>query len=92
MVFSMRKALVTGGAGFVGHGVVRALQARGVAVVVLDPAPPHPLWHPGVTHLQGNLLDSSALGNAARGVDAVFHIAGLWDGALVERIGCDTSM
>lgn len=76
-----RRALVTGGAGFVGHGVVRALQARRVRVRVLDPAPAHPLWHPGVDHLQGDLLDRKTLSVAAAGVDAVFHVAGLWDGS-----------
>lgn len=73
-------ALVTGGAGFVGHGVVRALQARGVRVRVLDPADPHPRWHPGVEHVRGDLLDPATLGAAAAGVDAVFHIAGVWAG------------
>ena len=81
----VRSALVTGGAGFVGHGVVRALQARGVRVTVLDPAPPHPLWHaraghPGVRHERGDVLDAMALARAAAGADAVFHLAGLWAG------------
>jgi nucleoside-diphosphate-sugar epimerase len=77
----VRRALVTGGAGFVGHGVVRALQARGVAVRVLDPAPAHPRWHPGVAHVRGDLLDRPTLQAAARGVDVVVHLAGLWDGS-----------
>lgn len=72
------RALVTGGAGFVGHGVVGALVRRGVAVVVLDPGPPHPRWPAGVTHRRARL--DEALGDAARGVDVVFHVAGLWDG------------
>jgi len=32
-----RRALVTGGAGFVGHGVVAALRSAGAEVVVLTP-------------------------------------------------------
>lgn len=76
----VRTALVTGGAGFVGHGVVRALQARGVHVRVLDPAAAHPRWQAGVEHVRGDLLEPGLLHAAAAGVDAVFHIAGLWDG------------
>jgi len=76
-----QRALVTGGAGFVGHGVVRALQARRIRVRVLDPAPAHPLWHPGVHHLRGDVTDRGTLAAAAVGVDVVFHIAGLWDGS-----------
>lgn len=78
-------ALVTGGSGFVGHGVVRALQARGVRVTVLDPGPPHPLWHrpPGplsVRHVRGDILDPATLQASASGVDAVLHVAGAWSG------------
>ena len=58
-------ALVTGGAGFVGHGVVRALCASGVEVVVLDPAPPHPRWPAGVRHIRRGLPEG--LGEAADG-------------------------
>lgn len=71
------RALVTGGAGFVGHGVVRALCAAGVEVVVLDPAPPHPRWPAGVRHLRRGLPEG--LGEAAEGVGLVFHVAGVWD-------------
>jgi dihydroflavonol-4-reductase len=81
----VRSALVTGGAGFVGHGVVRALQVRGVAVTVLDPGPPHPLWHRGIAgggvrHVRGDLLAPRTLAAAAAGVDAVLHLAGVWEG------------
>lgn len=76
----VRRALVTGGAGFVGHGVVAALAHRGVAVSVLDPGPPHPAWPRGVRHHRGDVTDASTVARAARGADAVFHVAGTWDG------------
>ncbi len=84
----MPLALVTGGAGFVGHGVVGALHRAGWAVRVLDPAPPHPTWPRGIDHRSSSLLDADSLRDAAVGVDAVFHVAGLWDG----RPGGDARM
>ena len=75
-----RRALVTGGAGFVGHGVVAALRSAGAEVVVLDPGRPHPLWPAGVHHLKGDVRDLSTVRRAAAGCGMIFHVAGLWDG------------
>lgn len=72
-------ALVSGGAGFVGHQVVLALHREGVRVRVLDPAPAHPDWPPGVEHVRGDLLDPKVLHEAAKGVEGIFHVAGIWD-------------
>ncbi|MFT4977730.1 MAG: dihydroflavonol-4-reductase [Myxococcota bacterium] len=83
-----RHALVTGGAGFVGHGVVCALRRAGAAVTVLDPAPAHPLWPQGVRHLRGDLRQPEVLRRAAEGCDLIFHVAGSWDG----RPGGDARM
>ncbi|MFT5686966.1 MAG: dihydroflavonol-4-reductase [Myxococcota bacterium] len=74
------RALVTGGAGFVGHGVVAALHASSVDVVVLDPGRPHPTWPPGVHHLRGDVRDPEAIRRAADGCGMIFHVAGVWDG------------
>ena len=76
---NIRRALVTGGAGFVGFGVVAALARRGVAVRVLDPGAPHPDWPAGVEHVQGDVRERRVVRDAVRGVDVVFHVAGLWD-------------
>lgn len=72
-----KKALVTGGAGFIGSHITRALLARDIAVVVLDdlsmgkrsnvPA--------DAEFIEGNVLDSETCKAALDGVDVVFHEA-----------------
>jgi len=72
-----KRVLVTGGAGFIGHHLTRALLGRGLAVTVLDdlsmgrrenvPA--------AARFVAGDIRDARALGEALDGVDAVFHQA-----------------
>lgn len=76
----MASALVTGGAGFIGSHLVRALAARGDRVRVLDDLS---------TGRQGNLdgveaelvvgdiRSPEAVAQAARGVDTVYHLAAM---------------
>ena len=73
------KALVTGGAGFIGSHLVRALIERGDGVRVLDDlstgsadAVPE-----GADLVRGSLLDGRAPRRATEGVDVVFHLAAL---------------
>ena len=67
------KVLVTGGSGFIGRHVVRALREDGAAVRVID-LKPHP--DPSVDIVQGDLGDPDALAAALDGgVDAVVHLA-----------------
>jgi len=69
-------SLVTGGAGFVGRHLVRALKARGETVRVLDLAA-----RVETGDIQGSVTDPEAVRLAMRGVDTVFHLAGnaqLW--------------
>lgn len=73
--------LVTGGAGFIGRAVVRALVGRGERVRVVDslrsdvhgtnPAPPEP----GAQFQLGDLRDPAVVVRALDGVDAVLHLA-----------------
>jgi len=72
-----RRALVTGGAGFIGRHLVRALVGRGVEVRVLDDlsvgareALPN-----DVELLVGDVRDASLVARATVGIDVVFHLA-----------------
>jgi UDP-glucose 4-epimerase len=74
------RALVTGGAGFIGHHLVRGLLERGDEVRVLDDFSSGDRarldsfgLRPGI--LEGSILDRSALERAIAGCDVVFHLA-----------------
>ncbi len=73
------KALVTGGAGYIGSHTVRELQDAGHQVRVLDDlSKGHRAAVPsGVELVEGDLGDRDALREALAGVDAVLHFAGL---------------
>lgn len=68
------RALVTGGSGFVGRHLVRALAARGDEVRSLDLSA-SPGVGPGVTSVSADLRDAGAMRRATEGVDVVFHNA-----------------
>jgi dihydroflavonol-4-reductase len=72
------RAFVTGGTGFVGSHLVEELQRRGYdeirALVRSDLKWLNGL---GVVPIRGDLFDEDALREGVRGVDAVFHVAGL---------------
>lgn len=70
--------LVTGGTGFVGRHVVRALLAQGRAVRVLDLQ----AWPDGpreVEIMQASIRNDTALKLALRGVKGVIHLAAITD-------------
>ena len=74
----MPRALVTGGAGFIGSALVRALEARGYDVRVYDDLSvggPVNLEGTGAELVRGDVRDLDALIAAARGCDAAFHLA-----------------
>jgi nucleoside-diphosphate-sugar epimerase len=80
MALRMTKTLVTGGAGFIGSNLIRALLERGDAVRVLDNfstgnrATLHGL---DVEVVEGELRSYERVHNAVRGTDVVFHLGAL---------------
>jgi len=75
------RALVTGGGGFLGQAIVRGLIKRGVEVWSFSRREHLELSALGVEQIKGDLTDADALSGAAKGVDAVFHVAakpGIW--------------
>ncbi len=69
------KALVTGGGGFLGLAIVRALRARGDAVRTLSRQEHPALRELGAEHVRGDVADAAAVSAVARGCDIVFHVA-----------------
>jgi nucleoside-diphosphate-sugar epimerase len=78
-VSSGRVSLVTGGSGFIGRRLARALVERGdrVRVLVRDPASAEDLRDLGVDLFQGDVTDEASVRRAVEGVERVFHAAGL---------------
>jgi nucleoside-diphosphate-sugar epimerase len=70
-------AFVTGGSGFVGRELIRALRARGDEVVALarSDAAASSVEKVGAKAARGDLDDDAALRAAVSGVDVVFHVA-----------------
>ncbi len=74
----MKKALVTGGAGFLGSAIADALAAEGFAVTIFDRRP-SPWAGSDQTIVVGDVLDSDALSAAAEGAQVVYHLAATAD-------------
>ena len=73
------KVLVTGGTGYLGQAIVRALAARGHQPIVLARRATSSAARlpPAATPIDADVRDRDALLAAARGVDAVCHAAAL---------------
>jgi UDP-glucose 4-epimerase len=81
------KALVTGGAGFLGHHIVKELLKQGTETIIYDQSEfmGHSLnlkkreLPSLLTYIQGNILDIDLLESAMKGCDIVFHTAAVAD-------------
>ena len=75
----MSKALVTGGAGFIGSNVVRLLSESGYDVVVLDNLlsgyRKNLKPFPRIRFIEADVRDQSALKRALDGTELIFHLA-----------------
>ena len=73
----MKKALITGGGGFVGSAIARELVKAGVVCVVAGRNEYPHLHRLGVECRQGDIRDKAFLQDCCRGVDTCFHVAAL---------------
>jgi len=73
----MKRVLITGGAGFLGSHLTRALLERGVAVRVLDSfvASSRDCVSPEAEVIAGDIRDRSAVERAIEGMDRIVHLA-----------------
>ena len=76
----MKKALVTGAAGFIGSHVVHQLTEKGVDVraAVLPNEPTFNIEQYNPEIIRGNVLDKSYIEQCLDGVDTVFHLAAVY--------------
>jgi UDP-glucose 4-epimerase len=72
------KAVVTGGAGFLGSHVANTLTRRGYGVTVFDKRP-SPYLLPGQEMVVGDMLDMATVTRVVEGADVIFHLAALAD-------------
>ena len=73
----IKRALVTGGAGFLGSAIVRQLLAGGTEVTIVSRSATRANNDPRVHAVDLDLSAAPAFGTLLRGMDAVFHVAAL---------------
>ncbi len=79
----MEPVFVTGAAGFIGHHVVRLLRAEGRPVRALirpgeDTRNLDALDDPGITRIEGDILDRTGVAAAMAGCSVVYHLAAIY--------------
>ncbi|WP_395444147.1 NAD-dependent epimerase/dehydratase family protein [Caulobacter sp. UC70_42] len=71
------KALVTGGAGFIGRRLVEQMRQVGWTVTVLDVAAPPAGFDPALVYVQGSVLDDALTDRLIGEAERVIHLAGI---------------
>jgi UDP-glucose 4-epimerase len=82
MSLPFKSALVTGGAGFIGHHITHALVAQGVKTRVIDDLSRGTVARlrdiaSQIEFVEGSILDDAKLSRAVSGVEVIFH-EGAW--------------
>lgn len=94
----MRRALVTGGLGFIGSRLSERLVADGWDVVIVDDLSSNAVWHVRGAHLwEGSIAEFDDASDMYGPIDAIFHLASPvgplgvmeWAGRLAPRVVAD---
>lgn len=75
----MKKALVTGGSGFIGSVIVEELISRNYKVIVLDKLKNKNIdfkFKKNINFIYGSILDFEFLKKSFKNIDLIFHMAG----------------
>ena len=82
MESSGSRVLVTGGTGFVGSAIVRALGSRPMRLLMRDDSQRHTAADADIEYVTGDVTDPASLQGAMDGCDAVIHLV-----AIIEEEG-----
>ena len=74
---AMKKVLVTGGGGFVGMAIVKALRERGIDCCVVGRSYYPEVEKLGASCVRGDICNREFLTDCSKGVDTLFHVASL---------------
>ncbi|XP_072013240.1 short-chain dehydrogenase/reductase family 42E member 1-like [Amphiura filiformis] len=87
--FKGKKILVTGGGGFVGVHLGRALHMLGGHVTLFDKKPPIEDYHEDIKFISGDIRDPKFVQQLCEGMDCVFHLASYGMSGLEMLIGSE---